>query len=303
MNRKGILLFFSGFVICILLVSIYFFARMPERAVPPPTTGENKRVVVFEDVKYSGEKKGVVDWELRAKKAKKYIDKPTVEMEIIEGTYKPNPDKQVFFKGDRGQLNTEAEVGFVENVEVFYGNDYVLKTQRLDFDFKKSLVVSDHPVDLKGKRMSLMGQGLSADTKEQMISIKSDVTGSVETEKGKYRFSSNRFTYAVKTNTYIFDGSVVVKGRDMNMFCDRVSVLSKGDDIEMIDAAGKVRLLAKGSVAKSERAVYHFRDEKVILKESPSVIKDNVEMRGQQIVYNLSSGTFTVERPKMRIEQ
>jgi LPS export ABC transporter protein LptC/lipopolysaccharide transport protein LptA len=302
MNRKGILLFFSGFVICIVLVCVYFFVRMPERAAPPPP-GENKRVVVFEDVKYSGEKKGVVDWELRAKKARKYIDKPTVEMEVIEGTYKPNPDKSVSFKGDRGQLDTEAEVGFVENVEVFYGNDYVLKTQRLDFDFKKSLVVSNHPVDLKGKRMNLMGQGLSADTKEQIISVKSDVTGSVETEKGKYRFSSDRFTYVVKTNTYIFEGSVMVKGRDMNMFCDKVSVLSKGDDIEMIDASGKVKLLAKGSVAKSEKAVYYFKDEKVILKESPSVTKDNVEMHGHQIVYNLSSGTFTVERPKMRIEQ
>lgn len=302
MNRKGILFFFSGFVICIVLVCAYFFIRMPERAVPLPP-GENKRVVVFQDVKYSGEKKGVVDWELRAKKARKYIDNPTVEMETIEGTYKPNPDSSVSFKGDRGRMNSEAEVGFVENVEVFYRNDYVLKTPRLDFDFKKSLVTSTSTVDVKGKKMSLMGLGLVADTKEQIITVKSDVTGSVETEKGKYRFSSDRFAYAVKTNTYVFEGHVVVKGRDMNMLCDKVSVLSKGDDIEMIDAEGKVRLLAKGSVAKSERAVYYFKDEKVILKESPSVIKNNVEMHGHQIVYNLSSGTFTVERPKMRIEQ
>jgi LPS export ABC transporter protein LptC/lipopolysaccharide transport protein LptA len=303
MNRKGILFIFSGFVVSIMLVCVYFFARMPERAAPPPTTGENKRVVVFKDVKYSGEKKGVIDWELTAKTAKKFIDKPTVEMEKIEGVYKPKPETSVTFKADRGQMDTEAEVGFVENVEVFYRKEYILKTSRLDFNFQKSLVTSDSPVDVQGKRMSLMGVGLAADTKEQVISVKSDVTGTIETGKGKYRFSSDRFTYIISSNTYIFEGKVVVKGKDMNMLCDKVFVLSNGDDLERIDAEGQVRLLAKGSIAKSERAVYYFKDEKVILKESPVVIKDNVEMHGQQIVYNLTSGTFSVERPKMRIEQ
>jgi LPS export ABC transporter protein LptC/lipopolysaccharide transport protein LptA len=303
MNRKGVVYICSGFVICIVLLCAYFFIRMPERAAPPPSTGENKRVVVFKDVKYSGEKKGVVDWELRAKTARKFIDKPTVEMENIEGIYKPKPEESVTFKGDRGQMDTEAEVGFIESVEVFYRKDYVLKTPRLDFDFKKSLVISHSPVDLRGKRMSLMGIGLVADTKEQVITVKSDVRGSVETGKGKFKFSSDRFTYVIKSNTYIFDGKVVVKGQDMNMLCDKVFVLSKGDDIERIDAEGKVRLLAKGSIAKSERAVYYLNDERVVLKESPTIIKDNVEMHGRQIVYSLSSGTFSVDRPQMRIKQ
>lgn len=303
MHRKSVVYICSGFVVCIVAVCAYFFLRMPERAAPRPSTGENKRVIVFNDVKYSGEKKGVIDWELRAKTARKFIDKPTVEMEHIEGVYKPKPDESVIFKGDRGEMNTEAEIGFVENVQVFYRKDYILKTPRLDFNFQKSLVTSDSPVDLQGKRMDLMGVGLVADTKEQVISVKSDVSGSVETGKGKFRFSSDRFTYVIKSNTYIFDGKVVVKGQDMSMLCDKVFVLSKGDDIERIDAEGKVKLLAKGSVAKSERAVYYFKDEKVILKESPTIIKDNVEMHGQQIVYNLTSGTFSVDRPQMRIKQ
>lgn len=303
MHRKSVVYICSGFVVCIIAVCVYFFARMPERTPLPPSAGEDKRVIVFKDVKYSGEKKGVIDWELRAKTARKFIDKPTVEMEEIDGIYKPKPDDSVTFKGDRGQMNTEAETGFVENVQVFYKKDYVLKTPRLDFDFKKSLVTSDSPVDLQGKRMSLMGQGLVGDTKEQVISVKSDVSGSVETGKGKFKFSSDRFTYIIKSNTYIFDGKVVVKGQDMSMFCDKVFIRSKGDDIERIDAEGKVKLLAKGSIAKSERAVYYFKDERVILKESPTVIKDNVEMHGQQIVYSLTSGTFSVDRPKMRIEQ
>jgi LPS export ABC transporter protein LptC/lipopolysaccharide transport protein LptA len=304
MHRKSVVYICSGFVVLIVAVCVYFFIRMPERAAPPPSSaGENKRVIVFKDVKYSGEKKGVVDWELTAKRARKYIDKPTVEMENIEGLYKPKPDDSVTFKGDRGQMDTEAEVGFIENVQVFYKKDYVLKTLRLDFDFQKNLVTSDSPVDLQGKRMSLVGMGLVADTKEQVISVKSDVNGSVETEKGKFRFSSDRFRYEIKSNTYIFDGAVVVKGQDMSMFSDKVFVFSKGDDLERIEAEGKVKLLAKGSIAKSEQAVYYFKDEKVILKKSPSIIKDNVEMRGRQIVYNLTSGTFSVDRPQMRIEQ
>ena len=46
---------------------------------------KTKKTIVFKEVKYSGEKKGGVDWEIKAKIARKYIDKPLIELEIIRG--------------------------------------------------------------------------------------------------------------------------------------------------------------------------------------------------------------------------
>lgn len=304
MNRRSIIVYTSGaFILSIVLLSAYFFIKKPDRSVST-VPQEAKKVIVFKDVKYSGEKKGVVDWEIRAKTARKYIEKPVVEMEDIEGTYRPRPDVVVTFKGSRGEIDTTEERGTVQNVEVLYKGQYELRSPSMDFDFKKSLSWTKAPVDLKGQRLTLIGIGLLADTKEQTVKVERDVHGTVETDTGrKYKFSSDTFTYLLKEQTYIFDGRVVVKGEDMNLLCDRVYVMSKNNEIERIEAQGRVRLLSKGTLAKSERALYYFKEERIELRDAPRIVKDNMDMAGELIIYNLKTGKFSVERPKLRIEQ
>ena len=304
MNRRKIIVYISSaFIISIVLISAYFLFKKPDRsasAVPQ----DAKKVIIFNDVKYSGEKKGVIDWEIRAKTARKYVDKPVIEMEGIEGAYRPKPDVTVLFKGEKGEIDTVEEKGTVQKVEVFYQGQYTLTSPSMEFDFKKSLTWTNAPVELKGQRLSLVGTGLIADTKEQTVKVQKDVHGTVETEKKKFKFSSDTFIYLLKEQTYVFEGRVVVKGEDMNLLCDRVYVISNGDVIEKIEARGRVRLLSKGTIAKSELALYYFKEERVVLKEGrPKIIKDNVELEGELIVYNMNTGKFSVERPKMRIEQ
>jgi len=113
MNRRRTIVYIaSAFIVAIVFLSTYYFVKKPERAASNRPE-EGQRVVVFRDVKYSGEKKGVIDWEIRAKLARKYIDKSVVEMEGIEGEYKPKPDTIVFFKGVKGEMDTEKEYGTV----------------------------------------------------------------------------------------------------------------------------------------------------------------------------------------------
>jgi lipopolysaccharide transport protein LptA/LPS export ABC transporter protein LptC len=303
MNRRDLALYSaSGFAIGILLLSAYFFIKRPERSVTH-VVEEAKRAIVFRDVQYSGERKGTVDWELRAKLARKFIDKPVVELEEIEGSYSPKPDTVVLFRGAKGELNTEAEVGKLDDVEIVYKDEYTVRSKSMDFDFKNSRVWTRSAVDLKGKRLSLLGLGMVADTREQVIRIEKDVHGSVKTETRQFNFSSDRFTYKVKEDLYIFDGNVAVKGDDMNMLCDTVSITSTGDTVDKIDARGKVRLTSKGTLAKSGRAVYYFKDDRVTLEDSPTIIRDKVEMQGKVIFYNLSTEKFSVEGPKLRIER
>ena len=123
MNRRDLTLYVAaGFAVGTLLLSGYYFAKRPDRSAPR-TIEKTDRVIVFRDVKYSGEKKGAVDWELNAKLARKYIDKPVVELEDIEGSYKPNPETVVLFTGTKGEMNTEEEVGRVEDVEIVYKDE------------------------------------------------------------------------------------------------------------------------------------------------------------------------------------
>ncbi len=258
---------------------------------------------MFKDVHYSGERGGAIDWAIKAKIARKFIDTPDMEMESIDGEYKPKPDVLVLFKGSKGRMNIEEEKGRVEDVDIVYKDNYSLKTKYMEFDFKKGFTKTTSPVDIKGSKLSLMGVGLTADTNEQTVQIDSDVSGFIETEKGKYKFSSNQFIYMMKESRYILSGQVVMKGEQMNLLCDRLHIFTKENDVERAEAKGKVRLLSKGTVAKSDAAVYDFKEDRVIMTGSPTVIKDKTEMEGEVIAYSLKEGRFSVNKPKMRIEQ
>ena len=301
-DRKIVVYVALGFIFSSLLLAFYFFFNKSVR-INIPVLDQERKAIVFKDVKYSGEKKGIVDWEIKSKITRKYIDKPVVEMEDIDGMYKPRPDVTVFFKGTSGSMDTEAEKGTVENVDITYKGSHTLKSRYMDFDFKNGITSTTAPVDIKGAKLILKGVGLTANTNEETVRIEKDVTGYIETEKGKYRFESDRFVYFLKDSTYILDGRVVMKGEEMNLICDKLIIFSKGDDVEKIDAKGKIRLISKGTIAKSEKAVYHFKEDRIVLTDKPKIIKDNVEMEGESIVYNLSDGKFSINKPKMRMER
>jgi lipopolysaccharide transport protein LptA/LPS export ABC transporter protein LptC len=304
MNRRSVIVYLaSAFIIVVILLSGYFFMHKPDRVQRAPIKTD-KRFFVFNGFKHQTEKNGVVNWEIRARTMKKYIDKPTVTLEGIEGEYRPKADAVVFFKAANGEMDMDKKVGVVKDVEILYKGDYRLKSHTMDLDFMNSTASKRGPVDLTGKKFTLMGVGLQADTKEQIITIQKDVSGTIERAKGgKFKFSADRFTYLMKDTTYVFEGNVVVKGDDMNMICDKVNVRSQGDDVQQIDAVGHVKILAKGTIAKSERAVYYVKDEKVVLRESPKIIRDNgVEMEGETVVYSLSTGKFSVDKPRVRLQ-
>jgi lipopolysaccharide transport protein LptA len=224
-------------------------------------------------------------------------------MEGIEGDYKPKAGTILSFKGLKGVMDREKEFGTVQEVEVYYKGEYVIKSNSMSFDFKKSLAYTEAPVDLTGKKLTMMGVGLNADTREQVITIERDVSGTMQTEKERIKFSADKFIYHMKEGTYDLQGKVIMKGDQMNLLCDRVTILSDGETVEKADARGRVRILVKGTIAKSERAVYYLREDKVVLEQEPYVERDGVEMRGESITYNLKTDKFFVEKPKMRIER
>ena len=304
MKDRNIIVYAAlGFVALCLLFALYFFFFKKPFKLNAPYIDDQRQAIVFKDVRYSGEKKGIVDWEIKSRVARKFIDKPIVEMEDIEGIYKPKPDIAVLFKGTVGSMDTEAEKGSVENVDIVYKNSYTLKTRFMVFDFRNGITSTTAPVDIKGVKLTLMGIGMTADTNKETVRIEKDVTGYIITEKGRYRFQSDSFLYFLKDNTYVLAGRVVMKGEEMNLLCDKLVIFSSNNEVDKVDATGKVRLISKGTIAKSEKAVFHFKDDRIVLTEGPKILKNNVEMEGESIMYNISNGKFFINKPKTRIEK
>jgi LPS export ABC transporter protein LptC len=301
-SRTTIVYVASGFVAASLIFAGYFLFKKPEKIALPPLE-EGKSAIVFTDVKYSGEKKGIIDWEIRAKTGKKYLDKPIVEMEHMEGEYKPKAGTLVRFKGSKGLMNTELETGTVENVRIIHNDDYTLTTKYLDFDFQKGLTTTNAPVTIEGSQLTLMGTGLVANTKEETIKIVKNVTGFVEAKKGKYRFAADTFVYYMKDNRYLLDGNAMMSGEDMQVTCSRLFIYTDGQDIEKIDARGNVRMSSKGSVAKSEQAVYHFKDSKAASTEPSKVERNRIGSAGKANSIKPAGGKKIVKQPRTRQEK
>jgi LPS export ABC transporter protein LptC len=301
-SRTTIIYIAFGCIAVSLIIAGYFFFRKPER-IAPPILSEGKSAIVFKDVKYSSEKKGAIDWEIRGETGKKYMDKPTVEMENIVGEYRPKKGMLVRFKGSKGSMDTEQETGTVEDVTIIHNEDYTLTTKYLDFDFQKGMTTTKAPVTIEGSRLTLMGVGLSANTKNETITIERNVTGFVETKKGKYRFAADTFIYYMKDDRYLLDGNAMMSGEDMKVNCSRLYIYTDGEDIEKIDARGKVRLFSKGSVAKSDQAVYHFKDDKGAWAEPSKAQKERKGMTGKANPIKPAGGKSGGEKLKAKTEQ
>lgn len=301
-HRKIIIYISLGFIVTSLVFVLYFFIRKTEK-IAPPVVEEGKKVIVFKDVKYSGEKKGVVDWTMEAKIARKYLDKPIIELEDLTGQYKPKDDVVINFKGTKGFMDTDKESGSVENVDVLYKGEYRLQSAYMNFDFKSGITMTKAPIDITGTKLTMKGTGLTANTREETVRVERDVSGLITTQKAKYRFETITLTHSFKKNLYVLDGKVAFKGDDINLVCDRLLIFTTGEDLEKVEAFGKVRVTSRGTIAKSEKAVYHFKEGKIVFTNSPSVIKENAEMKGESIIYNTVDGKISVNKPKIRLEK
>jgi LPS export ABC transporter protein LptC/lipopolysaccharide transport protein LptA len=301
-NRKIVVYISLGCIAASLFLALYYFISKPERQ-PVPMVEDSNKAVVFKDVKYAGERRGVMDWELTAKIARKYIDKPLIELEDLRGIYRPKPDLVIEFTGTKGSMDTENESGRVDNVEVFYKGEYSLKSPYMDFDFKNGITTTKDVVDIKGEKVDMRGVGLLANTNEETLRLLSDVAGIIATEKAKYHFQSDTLLYYFQKATYVLEGKVIFKGEDLDMVCDLVHIYSTDDEVDRIEADGNVRVISKGTVAKSEKAVYHFKEGTIVFTQSPRVFKDNVEMKGERVIYTTNDGKLSVEKPKIRMEK
>jgi LPS export ABC transporter protein LptC len=281
-NRKIVVFIFIVCIISSLVLALYFFIKKPDKIIPT-VIDEEKKVIVFKEVRYSGEKKGVVDWEIKAKIARKYIDKPLIELETLTGLYKPKDGVVVQFKGTKGSMDTDKESGSIENVDVLYKNEYTLKSAHMDFDFKNGTTVTKAPVNITGNKLTMSGIGLTANTRKETVKLENDVSGSMETGKTRYKFQADTLTYYFKDDFYILQGRVVFKGEDMSLLCGKLLIYSSGQELERVEAYDKVNIISKGTVAKNEKAVYHFKEGKMVFANSPGVFKDDVRVKGKSI--------------------
>ena len=103
--------------------------------------------------------------------------------------------------------------------------------------------------------------------------------------------TSKMLTIDSKTNTAIFENSVVAKTQDMTLYADKMFIFYNKDtgNVTRVDALGKVKVVEKDRVVTSDEATYHAHDEKIIFRGNLKVIEGEHIDSGKRVT-NLPDG-------------
>jgi lipopolysaccharide export system protein LptA len=121
---------------------------------------------------------------------------------------------------------------------------------------------------------------------------------SKETKEGRrVVITSETFTADNKSNTAIFEGTVVATIKDITIHSDRMTIYYDGSrgSIEKIHATGSVRVHRGGSAIFSDDATYLGNEEKIVFTGEPKLVDGENVVTGTRIIYFLKDDRAIVE--------
>ncbi len=142
--------------------------------------------------------------------------------------------------------------------------------------------------------------------------------------EGPMAISSGSMTVKNLDHRIIFDRDVVVKKGDMDLQADRVEVILTAspneaaghalstlpgaggamlaeDNVERIEANGRVKVVQGGKTATADQAVYHNADETIVLTGRPETWEDGYRIQGSRITILLKEQRSVVEESRVVI--
>jgi lipopolysaccharide export system protein LptA len=142
--------------------------------------------------------------------------------------------------------------------------------------------------------------------------------------EGPMAISSRSMTVKNLDHRIIFDHDVVVKKGDMDLQADRVEVILTAspneaaghalsalpgagaamlaeDNVERIEANGRVKVMQGGKTVTADQAVYHNADETIVLTGRPETWEDGYRIQGSRITILLKEQRSVVEESRVVI--
>jgi lipopolysaccharide export system protein LptA len=142
--------------------------------------------------------------------------------------------------------------------------------------------------------------------------------------EGPMAISSRSMTVKNLDHRIIFERDVVVKKGDMDLQADRVEVILSAspneaaehvlsalpgaggamlaeDNVERIEANGRVKVMQGGKTVTADQAVYHSANETIVLTGRPETWEDGYRIQGSRITILLKEQRSVVEESRVVI--
>ena len=124
-------------------------------------------------------KEGVVQWEVKAKKAEVLLEKDALLLREIKARFLSNDGSVVRLEGDTGKINTKSHDFFIkkekEFVKVILSNGTMILTKQLNWSNSKNEIFTEGPVQIVGPGFYIKGVGLTVGFPVEEISIRREV--------------------------------------------------------------------------------------------------------------------------------
>ncbi|MBI5058098.1 MAG: hypothetical protein HZB61_15920 [Nitrospirae bacterium] len=123
-------------------------------------------------------------------------------------------------------------------------------------------------------------------------------------EKKPVVITSQTLTADSKSNTAVFEGSVVAKTNDITIYSDKMTVFYNNTEskINRIEASGNVRVIKKERAIFSDEAVYLEEEKKIIFKGNPKAVEGENIITGTEIIFFLKDDRAVVEGSKVILQ-
>lgn len=149
-----------------------------------PKLGENIDQKL-ERIRFMEEKKGKIHWELEASTVHQYQKENMLLLEEVKLVYYSDDGRIFTLSGDRGKVYQDSkDVELMGKVVLTTSDGYRMKTDSLFYDHSKKKVTSSDPVELEGKEIRLVGQGMSISLEEKIFKVLHQVKARWKGEKG-----------------------------------------------------------------------------------------------------------------------
>jgi lipopolysaccharide export system protein LptA len=125
-------------------------------------------------------------------------------------------------------------------------------------------------------------------------------------EKEPVIITSQTLTADNKNNTAVFEGSVLAKSGDIEMYSDKMTVFYSEAEkkIQKIHAVGHVKVHKKERALFSDEAVYlnDNADEKIIFTGNPKAVEGENVITGKEIIYYIKDDRVVVQGSRVILQ-
>ena len=170
------------------------------------------------------------------------------------------------------------ELRFITTVMIYWANNIRTLRRTLAVKFISILVVAQ--------------LAMAADQEAE-----SNVNSLGKISPAPTEISSDTMDFDVETRTAIFSGNVRVVDERLSLTSEEMIVqFDENNKLQKIDATGKVVIDYSGNIAKSGKAVYDFKEGRVVLSINPVLMQgDNRVVGAEKIIFSRETEKFTTE--------